>query len=143
MRSVLVSVRNLARSVTFYCDVLGLREAVREGEVAVLEGERATFAMLLREVTGQGVRHGQQEYGLRAICFDVGSRAELDSVADRLEAAEALVSRSPLQEAEHFDVVTGRDPDGLPLTFITYETDQPLDADHFRHVALHMYGVDL
>lgn len=143
MRSVLISVRNLARSVAFYSDVLGIREVVREGEVAVLEGDRGDFAVMLREVTGQGVRHGQQEFGLRAVCFDVGSRAELDSVAERLEAAAALVSRSPLQEAEHFDVVSGRDPDGLPLAFITYETDQPLDADHFRHVALHMYGVDL
>ncbi|MGH8979936.1 MAG: VOC family protein [Acidimicrobiales bacterium] len=143
MRSVLVSVRDLARSVAFYCDVLGLRESVQEGEVAVLEGEGRPFAVLLREVAGKGVRHGQQALGSRAICFDVGSRSELASVAGRLQAAGALVSRSPLHDGEPFELVTGRDPDGLPLVFVAYESDVQLPADHFRHVALRMYGVDL
>lgn len=143
VRSVLVSVRDLSRSAAFYQEVLGLHEVAREGEVAVLEGPRRRFAVQLREVSGQAVRHGQQELGPRAISFDVESRSELDLVAQRLEAAGALVSRGPLHGSEPFEVVSGRDPDGLPLVFIVYETGQPLDPDHYRHVALHMYGVDL
>lgn len=143
MRSVLVSVTDLARSVSFYRDVLGLRERAREGEVTVLESESGSFAILLREVTGQPLHHGRQELGLRAVNFDVGSRTELEAVADRLEAAGALVSRSVLDESESFEIVTGRDPDRLPLIFITYESDHPLHDDHYRHVALHMYSVDV
>lgn len=143
MRSLLVSVRDLDRSVAFYRDILGLREVAREGEVAVLEGERRTFAIMLRAGPGKGVRHGQDAVGPRSVSFDVGSQAELDEVAERLAAADALVSRRPVHDSEQVEVVTGRDPDGLPLLFITYEADQPLHADHFRHVALRMYGVDL
>lgn len=143
MRSVLVSVRELARSVAFYSEVLGLRVAGKESEVVVLQGEDRTFVVMLRQVSGEGVRHGQQEVGLRAITIDVASQTELDAVATRLEAAGALVSRSLLHQSEPFEVVTGRDPDGLSLTFITYESAHPLDAEHLRHVALRMYGVDL
>lgn len=143
VRSFLVSVRDLSRSATFYKEVLDLHEVALEGEVAVLEGPRRMFAVLLREVSGQAVRHGQQELGPRAVSFDVESRTELDLVAQRLDAAGALVSRRPLHESEPFDVVIGRDPDGLPLVFFVYETGQPLDPDHFRHVAMHMYGIDL
>lgn len=142
MRSVLVSVSDLDRSVPFYCGVLGLREIVREGEVAVLEGEGRTFAVLLREVTGQGARHGQQEFGVRAVSFDVGSHSELDAVAARLEEARALVSRSPSEGAGPYRLVAGRDPDRLPLVFIAYAAGAQLDAAGLRHVALHMYGVD-
>ena len=142
MRSVLVSVRDLTRSISFYCDVLGLRETAREGEVVVLEPEQRNFAMFLRETTGRGIRHGQQELGSRALSFDVGSQEELDGVAGRLATAEALVSRSPLHASEPVEVVAGRDPDGLPLVFFSYGA-APLHPDHYRHVALHMYGIDV
>lgn len=142
MRSVLVSVRNLDRSIAFYAAVLGLSEVGREGQAAVLDGDGRPFALLLREVSGQGVVHGQQALGLRAVVFDVGSRSELDNVAKRLEAAGARATRSRLHETEPFEILTARDPDGLPLTFVTYEGG-PLQADHFRHVALHTYGLDL
>jgi catechol 2,3-dioxygenase-like lactoylglutathione lyase family enzyme len=142
-RAVLVSVGDLARSVSFYRSVFALHEVGREGEVVVLEDDGRSFAFLLREVPGQGVHHGRQELGPRAIAFDVKSHKELDAVAGRLEAAAALVHRAPLEGDESFDVVTGRDPDGLPLLFVSYEAHGRLDADHYRRVALHMYGVDL
>lgn len=145
MRAVLVSVSDLARSVPFYCDVLGLREVGREDKVVVLEGEHRRFAVALREVTGLGVHQGQEALGPRAITFEVGSLAELDVVAERLQEAGALVSRSPLHESEPFEVVKGHDPDRFPLLFVTYEAagGDALHADHYRHVAAHMYGVDL
>lgn len=142
MRSVLVSVSDLARSVPFYCDVLGLHEVAREGEVAVLESDRGNFAIVLREAAGQGVHAGQEALGPRAVSFDVGSATELEGVVKRLEAAKAFVSRSLLHEAEPVEVVTGRDPDRLPLLFTFYAAG-PLLADHYRDIALHMYGVDL
>ncbi len=143
LRSVLVSVHDLDRSLAFYRDVLGLRETSREGEVAVLEGEQRTFVMVLRQMRGEAYHYGQQALGPRAVTIDVGSQAELDAVAKRLAAAEALVSRGPLHASEPFKLVTGRDPDGLPLLFITYNDGQPLDAHHDLHVALRMYGIDV
>lgn len=143
VRSILVSVRELKRSVAFYCEVVGLTAITQEDQVAVLAGDRCSFTVLLREVSGQGVRHGQQELGLRAAIFDVRSSAELDEVALRLEQAGALVSRRPLHEDEPFEVVSGRDPDGLPLVFLTYTGAQPLDPEHYRRVALHSYGIDI
>ena len=140
---MLVSVHDLDRSLAFYRDVLGLRETRRQGKVAVLEGDPRTFAMVLREVRGEAYHYGQQALGPRAVTFDVGSPAELDGVAKRLAAAEALVSRGPLHASEPFEVVTGRDPDGLPLLFVTYDDGQPLDADHDLHVALRVYGIDV
>lgn len=142
MRSVLVSVRDLATSVSFYCAVLDLHENARLGEVAMLDSDEGAFAMVLREVKARGVRHGHEALGVRAVTFDVGSQARLDTVADRLEAAQALVSRAPLHETEPLPMVTGRDPDGLPLVFFARPGQQPLQADGYRHIALHMYGVD-
>ena len=141
--SVLVSVHDLHRSVAFYRDVLGLREITRGGQVAVLQGEHPTFTILLREVRGEAYRYGQQALGARAVSFKVGSQAELDGVAKRLQAAEALVARGPLDRSEPKEVVTGRDPDGLPLLFIADEAGEPLPADHYLHVALRMHGVDV
>ncbi|HVC15163.1 MAG TPA: VOC family protein [Acidimicrobiales bacterium] len=143
IRSVLVSVRDLTRSVAFYRDVLALDELAREGEVAVLGAERQALTVILRAVSGSGVRHGQQEVGPRAVIFDVGQQSELQAVADRLEGAGALRSRSPLHDTEPFEVVAGRDPDGLPLVFVSYESSSPLQAEHYARVALRMYGVDL
>jgi len=107
MRSLLVSVRDLDRSVAFSSEVLGLREVGPEGQAATLEADGRPFVLVLREVKGQGVIHGQQELGLRAAVFDVGSQAELDDVAGRLAAAEARVARSRLHEAEPLEIRTG------------------------------------
>jgi catechol 2,3-dioxygenase-like lactoylglutathione lyase family enzyme len=143
LRSVLFSVRDLDRSLAFYRDVLGLRETTREGAVAVLGGEQRSFAMVLRQMRGEAYHYGQQALGPRAVTIDVGSQAELEGVATRLAAAGALVSRGPLNASEPFEIVTGRDPDGLPLSFIAYDDGQPLDVHHNLHVALRMYGIDV
>lgn len=143
VRSVLISVQDLERSISFYRNLLGLREVAREDEVAVLETEHRTFAMMLRQVRGQPHRYGQQALGTRALSFDVGSQKDLDEVAKRLKTAGAFASRRPLHDSEPLEVVAGRDPDGFPLLFVTYEADQPLAVDHYLHVALFMFGVDL
>lgn len=143
IRSVLVSVRDLDRSVAFYEEVMALREVVREGEVACLEHDDAgRVAIILREVRGQGTRHGQQSLGARAVCLDVGSTAALDEVEARLRAADAFDVRRPVDPAEPFEIVHGHDPDGLPLVFLTY-SGAALSADHYRFGALSMYGLDV
>jgi catechol 2,3-dioxygenase-like lactoylglutathione lyase family enzyme len=143
VRSVLVSVSDLRRSVAFYQDVVGVREVAREGEVVVLEGDRRAFVVVLHEVGKHATRYGQQALGPRSVGFDVASQAELDAVAQRLEEAQALRSRRRFQDPHEVEVVTGRDPDGLPLVFFSYEVDDPASVRHRHLVALLMYGVDL
>lgn len=138
-----MSVSELERSVAFYRDVLGFAEVAREDDVAILGGEGNSPVVILRLVSGRTARYGQQALGARAINFTVGTRAELDAIGERLETAGALVSRGPLHGSEPLEVIMAHDPDRLPLVFVADEADLQLHPDHYRHVALRMYGVDL
>jgi catechol 2,3-dioxygenase-like lactoylglutathione lyase family enzyme len=142
VRSILISVRDLDRSVAFYTDVMGVHELVRQDQVAILAfHESRSFALMLREAPGQATRHGQQETGVRALSFDVKDAAAMDRVQGRLERHGLLRGRRRLA-GEPFEVVEGHDPDGLPLLFIAYGT-APLPPDHYRQVAPIMYSLDV
>lgn len=144
LRSVLISVRDLQRSIDFSGDLVGLREVAREGEVVVLCNPPDTsFALMLRQAGRLATRHGQQALGARALSFEVGSMEELDRVEERLQASGMFRARRPLDADESFPLVLGHDPDGLPLVFLTYEGAGSLTALHYRHVAAIMYTLDM
>ena len=146
VRSVLIAVRDLDSSVEFYRDVMSLEELARDEQVAILgRNSRGTSALILREAVGHATRHGQQALGLRVMSFDLASKDELDHVEDRLRDRGALVARQRLPEGEEppFEIVRGHDPDGLPLVFLTYEGLDLLPADHYRHMAMNMYALDV
>lgn len=144
IRSVLIAVRQLDRSVDFYREIMNLKELAWDGEVAILGlGPPGTSVLILREATSHAIRHGQQALGLRVVCFNLGTRAQLDQVEERLRASGAFLARQTVSDDEAFDIVRGQDPDGLPIVFLSHEGIESLNEDHYRHVAMNMYGLDI
>jgi catechol 2,3-dioxygenase-like lactoylglutathione lyase family enzyme len=143
VRSIVISVKDLDRSTTFYQDVMHLREVAREGDMAVLsEDATGLFPLYLRQAQRNAVRSGQQSLGVRSVSFNVGSLAELDRVEERLRALDAFRQRQTVDEAGRFDVVFGYDPDRLALTFSAHESGTTMHVSHHRAVGL-LYAVDL
>lgn len=144
MRSTLIAVRDLARSSAFYQDVTGLPELLREDQVAVLgEGTPGSFALLLRQANRGAIRHGQQALGVRALCLQVGTTAELDRVEERLGSYGLMQERRTLIERDGSEIVRGHDPDGQPLIFAAVRSDLAYSTDDYRLIARLMYAVDM
>lgn len=116
IRGLVISVRDLDRSIDFYTDVLKAQEVFRDAQVAVLEG-RGSFRIYLRASYERSTHSGRQSLGARVISFDVGSSAELSRVEERLRAHGSFGSRRNLSMEVPFDVVFGNDPDRTALTF--------------------------
>lgn len=141
-RSVVVSVRDLDRSSTFYQDVMQVRELFREDQIAVLSSDRTpSFTVYLREARRNAVRSGQQALGVRWFSCDVGSLSELDRVEGRLRALDGFVSRELIGKAEGFEVVQGHDPDRLSLVFVAHETKLP--PEDYRRILAKLYAIDI
>jgi|HubBroStandDraft_1064217.scaffolds.fasta_scaffold103002_2 catechol 2,3-dioxygenase-like lactoylglutathione lyase family enzyme len=141
LRSVVVSVRDLSRSSTFYQDVMNVREVSRDGQVAVLSGDATTsFALYLREAHRNAI-HSGMALGVRAFSCDVGSFAELDRVENRLRACDAFQSRQFVDDAHQFELVQGHDPDRLSLLFIAHKTD--LALTDYRSAMARLYAIDV
>jgi catechol 2,3-dioxygenase-like lactoylglutathione lyase family enzyme len=143
IRSVLVSVTELDRSVAFYKAVMGLHEVLRQDRmVALTSDEAGRFTAYLRH--SRNASHpGQQAVGVRSLGYDVGHRAALDEVEERLQKLDSFVSRHSMSSANPFELVHGHDPDRLPLTFIAFETGRELSLDEYCRAMTLMYSVDL
>lgn len=75
--------RDLDRSLAFYCGVFGLRLGQREGWIARLHGQGDTpTTLVLLEVGGRAVHHAAAP-GLARVAWRVGAQADLD-LAERL-----------------------------------------------------------
>jgi catechol 2,3-dioxygenase-like lactoylglutathione lyase family enzyme len=141
IRTTLIAVADLERSVAFYQELGPFEEIAREQGVALLgAGSPASIVVILRETRStHHIRHGQQSLGLRSLTFNVGSEAELDRVESLLRDRELFTSRQPMAE-EGADLVFGRDPDNQPLAFLHY-TSVP-GADYYRAIARRVYSLD-
>jgi catechol-2,3-dioxygenase len=142
LRSALISVSDLDRSVAFYREIGSLQEMAREDAVVVL-GEESTASMILilREVRSRHqVRHGQQSLGLRSITFNVRSTTELDRTEAVLRSHDLLTERRPMAQGAA-DFVRGRDPDNLPLVFVCYAGDT-VGPDYYRTIVNLYYSLD-
>ena len=144
IRSALVAVMDLDRSTAFYREVMGLDEILREDQVVVL-GDRpgGSFVLFLREAEGLVARHGQQDLGVRALCFDLRSIGELDRVEDRLRSRDMFRDRQRFVAGETSEYVRGRDPDGLPLVFIASPEGEEISVARYQRAASMMYGLDI
>jgi catechol 2,3-dioxygenase-like lactoylglutathione lyase family enzyme len=142
MRSVLITVSDLDRSVKFYKDVCDVGELVSDSDCAVL-GVQTTGSptLALRPAQGRGLRGGQQTLGLRACSFFVGSDAELDRIEARLKAFSLFQDRQQRGRDGRIHLVRGHDPDRLPLAFMNYPL--PLFEDEQRDLLPLLYGWDL
>jgi hypothetical protein len=143
IRSTLIAVTDLDRSVAFYRELGPFEEIARLDEVAVLGDSSPTSAVLiLRESRStHQIRHGQQSLGLRSITFNVGSLSELDRIESVLRTRNLFTSRRPIAEAAS-ELLNGRDPDNLPLAFIYYAEGRTIGPDYYRTVASLFYSLD-
>jgi catechol-2,3-dioxygenase len=143
IRSALISVADLDRSVSFYQDVMNLDEILRaDGMVVLGFAETNAFTLYIRH-TNKPAHPGQQAVGVRSLVCDVGSIAELDRVEARLKTYESLRARQTFHESEKFELVHGHDPDRLPLTFFANEEDSNMSVADYCRVMVDMYSVDV
>lgn len=143
LRSTLIAVSDLERSVAFYQAIGPFDEIAREDAVVVL-GERTASAivLILRELRGHQMRHGQESLGLRSFTFSVGSLAELDRIEGVLRDRDRYTSRHEIAKGASV-IIRGRDPDNLPLVFVCYDDTKMFGADYYREIAELFYSLDV
>ena len=143
IRSTLVAVADLDRSVAFYREIGPFEEIAREDAAAILGGgSPASIVLMLREMRSiHRTRHGQQSLGLRSITFNVGSLDELDRIESLLRGRNLFTARQQIAGGAS-ELVRGRDPDNLPLVFVCYPDDKPLGPDYYRALADLVYSLD-
>jgi hypothetical protein len=142
LRSTLIAVSDLERSVAFYGQ-LGPFKVIAEGDgVAVLGDVSPTAAVLLLRETRSlhQMRHGQQSLGLRSITFNVGSLAELDRIESTLKGQDGFTERRHIDD-DASELIRGRDPDNLPLVFVSYATDT-VGPEYYRTIVNLIYSMD-
>jgi catechol 2,3-dioxygenase-like lactoylglutathione lyase family enzyme len=144
IRSTMLAVANLDRSVAFYRELGPFDEIAREDAVAVLgHVSPASILLILRESRGSHhVRHGQQSLGLRSVTFNVGSLGELDRIESVLRSRDRFTSRQQIGDNAS-ELLRGRDPDNSPLVFVCYPRDEPLGQEYFRTIAHMVYSLDV
>ena len=143
IRSALIGVSDLDRSVAFYEDVTNLREIMRADRMVVLGAqETGSFTLYLR-YTRSATHPGQQAAGVRSLVVDVVELSTLDRVEARLQAHDLFGARQRIQETHPFELVQGHDPDRLSLTFLAYEPGAQMSLDVYCRVMAGMYSVDL
>ena len=143
IRTMLIAVGDLDRSVAFYRELGPFEEIVREDAVAVLgDVSPASIILILRDTRNiHQIRHGQQSLGLRSITFNVGSVGELDRIESVLRGRKLFTARHPVADGAS-EVIRGRDPDNLPLAFICYAEGKPVDVDYYRSIVNLVYALD-
>jgi hypothetical protein len=141
IRSTLVAVADLERSVAFYGELGPFEVIVREDAVALVGGvSPPSIVLILRETRStHHIRHGQQSLGLRSITFNVGSLDELDRIESVLRDRDLLTSRQQMADGAA-ELVYGRDPDNLPLVFAYYGAE--IGPDYYRGIARMVYSLD-
>jgi catechol-2,3-dioxygenase len=144
LRSTLIAVSDLDRSVAFYQEVGPFVEITREDALAVLGAESpSSIILILRQSRGKHqTRHGQQSLGLRSITFNVGSLGELDRVEAVLRSHDIVPSRHEIAGGASV-ILRGRDPDNQPLVFVCYDETKEHGADYYRAIATLFYSLDV
>jgi catechol-2,3-dioxygenase len=142
LRSTLIAVSDLERSVAFYQRV-GPFGAIAEGDGVAVLGSTSPRSpvLLLRETRSlHQMRHGQQSLGLRSITFNVGSKAELDRVEAALRSGDHFTERRHVEDGAS-ELIRGRDPDNLPLVFVFYATDT-VGPEYYKTIVSLIYSMD-
>ena len=143
IRSTLVAVADLDRSVAFFQELGPFDEIFREDAIAVLgDVSPSSVVLILRETRGiHHARHGQQSLGLRSIVFNVGSLAELDRIESVLRGRDLFTGRRQIADGVS-EFVSGRDPDNSPLVFVCYADGETIGPDYYQQFANLMYSLD-
>ncbi len=109
-----LTVTDLDRSQSFYCDVLGFMLLLDFGEGRVLIHRGTSFLLAIVTHAGQSRRAFTETVtGLDHIGLSAASREELESWVEVFEAAG--VTYTPIREMPFGLHLNFRDPDGIPL----------------------------
>ena len=143
IRSTLIAVSDLDRSIAFYQELGPFEVIAREQAVAVLgRVSPRSIGVILRatEHIDEG-RQGQQSLGLRSEIFNLGSLSELNRIETFLRSRNLFTARR--NSADNVsDFIIGRDPDNLPLVFVYY-AEEVLGADYYENMLDLVYSVDV
>jgi catechol-2,3-dioxygenase len=137
-------VDDLERSVAFYTDVLGFRQAAMGGlkGAAFLKAADSTndHDLGLFEVPGAGPSGaGRSTVGLYHLAWEVDTLEEMQRVASRLAEADALTGSSDHGTTKS---LYGRDPNGLEFEIVwIIPADLLTDAD--REAGKRIHPLDL
>jgi catechol 2,3-dioxygenase-like lactoylglutathione lyase family enzyme len=143
LQNVMISVRNLDRSVEFYEDVTQLRQTVREGGVAVLaRNEPGAPMLLLRQATTRALHPGFDFVGVRSITWELPSVVELGQIEERLRARHSFRDRHAVEDDPDFEFLIGHDPDRLALAFIASRSGARVSETTVRTVSGYVYSID-
>jgi glyoxylase I family protein len=117
-----LSVRDLDRSVAWYCKLLGARDVFRATNdiygitaCAILEPQSKLVLAFTQHREEDSSEFDPRRVGLDHVSFAVRDRAELDAWVARLD--ELGIAHSDVQNEGYAHQVTFRDPDGIALEF--------------------------
>jgi hypothetical protein len=144
IRSTLVSVTKLDRSLAFYREIGPFEEIARDETVAVIgQPPRGSMFIILRQVQSQhAVRHGQDSLGVRSMTFNVRAVGELDRIEPILRQQGLFTRRWQMADGAA-ELMTGRDPDNLPLAFGSYDESRLIGTEYYGAVAGFVHSLDV
>jgi catechol-2,3-dioxygenase len=105
--STVVRVRELDRSLRFYCDVFSCRVVVREADMALLLTPKG-FEIYLHQ-KDDFHDHGAGALGVRHLMWATNSQSDLQRVTERLRVYDSTAFSHTVQG---MTVLEGTDPDG-------------------------------
>jgi glyoxylase I family protein len=115
-----LSVRDLDRSVSWYCALLDARDVFRAtsdahgiAACAIFEPRSRTVLAFTQHREEDPSEFDPRRAGLDHLSFAVADRAELEAWVARLDALG--IAHSPVQDEGYAHQVTFRDPDGIAL----------------------------
>jgi hypothetical protein len=144
IRSTLVTVTELDRSLTFYREIGRFEEIARDDTVVVLgQIPRGSMFIILRQVQSRhAVRYGQDSLGVRSMTFNVRSVGELDRIEPVLRRHGLFTRRWNMADGAA-ELMTGRDPDNLPLAFGSYDESRLIGTEYYGEVAGFVHSLDV
>ena len=66
----------------------------------------------------------------------------MDHIESVLRLHDTFTSRSDVAGGAS-ELIRGRDPDNLPLTFVCYAGGEPLGVDYYRSISNLVYSLDV
>ncbi len=113
---VYIQVRDLNRSLGFYCEVLALDVQWTDGAIAVLHSRVNPADTLVLRNVGESPSRDLGQAGVTRVLWRAKDSAELDRAQENLASLEIPYER---HHEEGFDGITLRDPDGVEFVLLT------------------------
>jgi catechol 2,3-dioxygenase-like lactoylglutathione lyase family enzyme len=142
IQSALLNVTDLAQSIEFYQDVLGLR-LVSEGDrvaALIISDKPRSQVLLLRELGRNAYHGGRGTIGPRLLAFEAGTPDELDAIEQRFLDRQALVWHGePLGGRR---AIMGLDPDRIEVAVSSSLTGTPIPSQAWANLDDMIYAIE-